>query len=118
MRDYHVHSNYSDGSFLFRMVAAAEEAGLDGLGVADHCMLPVSERQRRSRNMVGFTLDATHERRRESIESLDERHDLDVYDAVEMDYDPRAEGEITEFLDGAGFDYAVGSVHSVDDTFV
>jgi histidinol-phosphatase (PHP family) len=118
MQDYHVHSNYSDGSFLFRMVAAAEEAGLDGLGVADHCMLPVSERQRRSRNMVGFTLDATHERRRESIESLDERHDVDVYDAIEMDYDPRGEAEIDDFLGEAGFDYAVGSVHSVDDTFV
>jgi histidinol-phosphatase (PHP family) len=118
MRDYHVHSNYSDGAFLFRMVAAAEEAGLEALGVADHCMLPVSERQRRSRNMVGFSLDATHERRREAIAGLDERHDLDVYDAVEMDYDPRAEEEIADFLADAGFDYAVGSVHSVDDTFV
>jgi len=118
MHDYHVHSNYSDGAFLFRMVAAAEEAGLDGVGIADHCMLPVSERQRRSRDMVGFTLDATHERRREAIESLDERHDIDVYDAVEMDYDPRGEGETADFLAEAGFDYAVGSVHSVDDTFV
>ena len=118
MRDYHVHSNYSDGAFLFRLVAAAEEAGLEALGVADHCMLPVSERQRRSRNMVGFSLDATHERRREAIAGLDERHDLDVYDAVEMDYDPRAEEEIADFLADAGFDYAVGSVHSVDDTFV
>ncbi len=118
MRDYHVHSNYSDGAFLFRMVAAAEEAGLDALGIADHCMLPVSERQRRSREMVGFTLDATHERRRTAIDRLDEANDIDVYDAVEMDYDPRAEEEIANFLTEAGFDYAVGSVHSVDDTFV
>jgi len=118
MRDYHVHSNYSDGSFLFRMVAAAEDAGLDGVGIADHCMLPVSQRQRRSRNAVGFTLDATHERRREAIDSLGEGRDIDVYDAVEMDYDPRGEAEIDDFLAEAGFDYAVGSVHSVDDTFV
>jgi histidinol-phosphatase (PHP family) len=118
MRDYHVHSNYSDGAFLFRMTAAAEEAGLDGVGIADHCMLPVSERQRRSRNTVGFTLDATHERRREAIEYLDDGRDIDVYDAVEMDYDPRGEEEIADFLAEAGFDYAIGSVHSVDDTFV
>jgi len=118
MHDYHVHSNYSDGSFLFRMVAAAEEAGLDGVGIADHCMLPVSERQRRSRDAVGFTLDATHERRREAIEFLGEGRDIDVYNAVEMDYDPRGEDAIADFLAAAEFDYAVGSVHSVDDTFV
>jgi histidinol-phosphatase (PHP family) len=118
MRDYHVHSNYSDGAFLFRMIAAAEDAGLDAVGVADHCILPASERQRHNRNAVGFTLDATHERRRAAINRLDERHDLEVYDAVEMDYDTRAEENIADFLADAGFDYAIGSVHSVDDTFV
>jgi histidinol-phosphatase (PHP family) len=118
MHDYHVHSNYSDGAFLFRMVAAAEEAGLQGVGIADHCMLPASDRQRRSRGMVGFALDVTHERRREAIQRLDDGHDIDVYDAIEMDYDPRVESEIAEFLEEAGFDYAVGSVHSVEDTFV
>lgn len=118
MRDYHVHSNYSDGAFLFRMVAAAEDAGLDAVGIADHCILPVSERQRHNRNAVGFSLDATYERRRAAIDRLDERGDLDVYDAVEMDYDPRAEEDIADFLAEVDFDYAIGSVHSVDDTFV
>jgi len=118
VNDLHVHSNYSDGDFLFRMARAAADAGLDAVGFADHCMLPVSDAQRRSRDAVGFSLDITHERRREAIERMDERRDIAVYDAVEMDYDPRAEAEIAEFLADAGFDYAIGSVHSVDDTFV
>jgi histidinol-phosphatase (PHP family) len=118
VQDYHIHSNYSDGRFLFRMVGAAAAAGLDGVGIADHCMLPASDRQRRSRDMVGFMLDRTYERRRAAIDRLHDRHDIAVYDAVEMDYDPRIEADIADFLDEAGFDYAVGSVHSVDDTFV
>jgi len=37
-----------------------------------------------------------------------------VFDAVEMDYEPDEEGAIREFLDAAGFDYAIGSVHVLD----
>jgi histidinol-phosphatase (PHP family) len=37
-----------------------------------------------------------------------------VFDAVEMDYDPADEAEIASFLEGAGFDYAIGSVHYLD----
>jgi histidinol-phosphatase (PHP family) len=117
-RDYHVHSNYSDGSFLYLMLEAAEAAGLEAVGVADHCTVSERPALRRERDVFGFTLDATYERRREGIDHLRGEFDLRVYDAVEMDYVRGEDDRIAEFLAEAGFDYAVGSVHSVDGTNV
>lgn len=117
-RDYHVHSNYSDGSFLYLMLEAAESAGLEAVGIADHCIVSERPALRRERDALGFTLDATHERRRAAIEDLREEFDVRVYDAVEMDYVRGEEDRIADFLADAAFDYAVGSVHSVDGTNV
>ncbi|SEV99737.1 PHP domain-containing protein [Natrinema salifodinae] len=114
MRDFHVHSNYSDGDFLRSMVRAAESAGLEGIGFADHCNVAAREGPELMRGLYGFNLDRTYERRRRGIERLRENFDIEVYDAVEMDYDPRDEAAIDEFLAEAGFDYAIGSVHEVD----
>ncbi|WP_440990963.1 PHP domain-containing protein [Haloarchaeobius baliensis] len=113
MYDYHLHSNYSDGRFLPQMVRAASDAGLDGIGFADHCNVSARESMQSTRAVFGFNLDRTYERRRHAIGRLRERADITVYDAVEMDYDPRDEAEIRAFLDEAGFDYAIGSVHTV-----
>lgn len=113
MQDFHVHSNYSDGSFLERMVRAAESAGLEGVGFADHCVLSPRD-PTATRSLYGFNLDLTYERRREAIERLRDRSSIDVYDAVEMDYDPRDEDRIRSFLERADFEYTVGSVHEVD----
>nr|WP_282594443.1 PHP domain-containing protein [Halomarina salina] len=115
VHDYHVHSNYSDGTFLYHMCHAAEEAGLDGLGFADHCNVSTREPQRREKQMFGFNLDATYERRRAGIEAIRDKFGLRVYDAVEMDYLPDERDTIARFLDEANFDYAIGSVHTVDD---
>jgi histidinol-phosphatase (PHP family) len=114
--DYHVHSNYSDGEFLWRMVDAAAAAGLDGVGIADHCNVASDPAAERFKRALGFNLDLTYERRREAIERLraDPEVAVDVYDAVEMDYDPDWEAAIADFLDEAGFDYAIGSVHDLD----
>jgi histidinol-phosphatase (PHP family) len=112
--DYHVHSNYSDGRFLWSMVSAAADAGFDAVGFADHCTVSGREEMQRTRARMGFNLDHTYERRREAIDSFGGRFDTAVYDAVEMDYDPRDEADIAAFLDRAGFDYAVGSVHYLD----
>ncbi|PSP98756.1 histidinol-phosphatase [Halobacteriales archaeon QS_5_70_17] len=113
-RDYHVHSNYSDGSFLYLMLEAAEAAGLDAVGVADHCIVSERSALRRERDVLGFALDVTYGRRRAAIDDLREEFDLRVYDAVEMDYVRAEEDGIADFLADAEFDYAVGSVHSVD----
>ena len=116
--DYHAHTNYSDGRFMFRMARAAERAGLDGIGFTDHCTVTEREFRREERASYGFNLDATYERRRQGIESLREDADVAIYDAVEMDYHPDDEGEIADFLAEAGFDYAIGSVHELDDANV
>ena len=118
MYDYHAHTNYSDGAFLRWMVEAAADAGLDGIGFADHCNVSPDPDARRYKRALGFNLDLTYERRREAIEAVREDAEVDVFDAVEMDYDPAHEGAIAEFLDEAGFDYAVGSVHDLDDANV
>ncbi|GKZ15762.1 PHP domain-containing protein [Haladaptatus sp. T7] len=113
MRDFHTHSNYSDGTFLSRMVRAAEEVGLDGIGVTDHCTVSSREYTKDVRAARGFNLDVTYERRRRAIESLREDADVEIYDAVEMDYDPRDEAEIRDFFERADFDYTIGSVHDI-----
>ncbi|ELY65386.1 PHP domain-containing protein [Natronococcus jeotgali] len=115
MYDFHAHTNYSDGSFLPGMVRAAEEAGLEGIGLTDHCSISSREAASATRNRYGFNLDLTYERRRDAIEQVRARADIDVYDAVEMDYDPRDEPEIAAFLEEANFQYTIGSVHAVED---
>jgi len=114
MYDYHIHSNYSDGRPLPRMLAAAEDLGLEGVGVADHCVVSSRPEAHRARVRKGFNLDVTHERRSEAIESFRETADVEIYDAVEMDYHPDDEADIAAFLDGTAFDYAIGSVHYLD----
>jgi histidinol-phosphatase (PHP family) len=114
MHDYHAHSNYSDGRLMPEMVSGAEAAGLEGIGFADHCNVTQTSPFPEVREAYGFNLDLTYERRRAGIESLRERHDIAIYDAVEMDYRPADEDAIADFLEEADFDYAIGSVHTVD----
>ncbi|GAB3665457.1 PHP domain-containing protein [Halopiger thermotolerans] len=114
MRDFHIHSNYSDGENLGEMVGAAEAADLEGVGFADHCNVSSRDRLERMRGRYGFNLDLTYERRRRAIERLREQRSIEIYDAVEMDYDPRDADAIADFLEEADFDYAIGSVHAVD----
>ncbi len=109
--DIHTHTSYSDGSGIPLMLDAAEAAGLDAVGFADHCSL--SRTWRDERLLWNRNFDQTYTRRREAIGIADARTDLSVYDAVEMDYEPELEPEIEAFLADAGFDYALGSVHYV-----
>ncbi|AHF99536.1 histidinol phosphatase [Halostagnicola larsenii XH-48] len=113
MHDFHLHSNYSDGSFLLRMVRAAESAGLEGIGFADHCTVSARDGPRSARATHGFNLDLTYERRRRALERVRDETEISVYDAVEMDYHPEDETEIRSFLEEANFDYAIGSVHEL-----
>jgi len=118
VQDFHAHTNYSDGRFMFQMVRAAERARLDGIGFTDHCTITDRTQRQDDRAEYGFNLDVTYGRRRRGIESLRDKADVAIYDAVEMDYDPRDEAAIADFLDEADFDYAVGSVHELDDANV
>ena len=113
MHDFHAHSAYSDGSGFEPMLEAAAAAGLEGVGFADHCSLTADPTWRRQRARWGRNFDLTYERRRSALEELRAEHDLDIYDAVEVDYEPGLEDDIAAFLDEAEFDYALGSVHYV-----
>lgn len=112
--DYHVHTNYSDGRLIPEMVRAAERAGLEALGFADHCHVTAEGEARRLGDALGFVMDEMYERRRNGIDWARERTDLRLFDAVEMDWDPDGVEEIEAFLEEAAFDYALGSVHWVD----
>lgn len=112
--DYHSHSNYSDGRPLPAMLEAAAEAGLEAVGVTDHCNVSRRPPPNRAKRELGFNLDLTYERRREAIESLRSSTGLTVYDAVELDYHPSDESAIETFLERTAFDYAIGSVHELD----
>lgn len=115
MHDLHVHSNYSDGAFLEPMVKAAEAAGQDALGFADHCYISEREALQDARSRTGMTLDCTYQRRRYGIDRLQEESNIRLYDAVEMDYDSRDREAIHAFLADAAFEYSIGSVHRIDD---
>ncbi|WP_284063337.1 PHP domain-containing protein [Halobaculum halobium] len=104
--------------FIEFMARAAAEAGLSGLGIADHCIVSAEDAEDRYRREMGFNLDLTYERRRDAIERLRDRVDVRLFDAVEMDYEPRDEAAIEAFLDEAAFDYAIGSVHDLEDVNV
>lgn len=112
--DCHVHSNYSDGRLLSQMVEAGAAAGLDGIGIADHCNVIEDGKFAQFRNLVGHNLDRTYDRRREAIVRLRQESDIRIYDAVEMDFHPTAVAEIDKFLQDAAFEYSIGSVHFLD----
>lgn len=121
-QDFHVHSNYSDGSGLLEMAGSAADAGLEAIGFADHCNVSTREDLQEEKTVVGFNMDVTYPRRRTAMRTLREREefelDVELYDAVEIDYERDQEEAIREFLAEADFDYAIGSVHYLDETAV
>lgn len=105
--DWHTHTTYSDGSAMAEMIAAAERAGLDALGLTDHCVAFEDDFGRRER----YDLVETYERRRADIEARRPETDLTLYDAAEVSYAAGTEAATASFLDDAAFDYVIGSVH-------
>ncbi|RQH02645.1 histidinol-phosphatase HisJ family protein [Natrarchaeobius oligotrophus] len=112
--DLHTHTTYSDGYDMREMAEAAERAGLAGIGFTDHCLPYEDPFGRRTE----YDLEETYVRRRRDIDEVRASTDVDIYDAVELNYDPNHESEIRTFLDEAGFDYAIGSVHYADEYYV
>jgi len=76
--DYHVHSSYSDGSDIERMVERAVELGLDGVGFADHCLLSQPEKQRAH----DYPMDvADLPERRAEIDRLRSAYDIRIFES-------------------------------------
>lgn len=105
--DLHTHTAYSDGWKREEMAEAAANSGLDGIGFTDHC--PIGDDPFGRREAHDF--EETYLERREEFDTRKERYDIEIIDGVEVNYDPRRERRIRTFLQEAGFDYTIGSVH-------
>ncbi|WP_424002164.1 PHP domain-containing protein [Haloarcula salina] len=105
--DGHAHTTFSDGAALDDMVAAAEAAGLDALGLTDHCIVTEDPFGRRER----YDLVETYADRRAVIDEARTATDLRLYDAAEVSYVEGDEDRLAAFLDRAEFAYTIGSVH-------
>lgn len=112
--DYHVHSTYSDGQFMWSMCQAAADAELEGIGFADHCNVSSRRPEQLRKMMMGFTLDSTYEQRLTGIDVLRNEFDIQIYNGVEIDFDSRDTDLIRDFLTEAQFQYTIGSVHYLD----
>lgn len=92
------------------MAVMALNLGLEGIGFADHCNVTDPGLS----SHPAYSLHETYPERRTEIATLQNELDITLYDAVELDYDPDDESTIRSFLDEADFDYALGSVHTVE----
>lgn len=111
--DLHTHTTYSDGYEWSEMALAAEEAGLEAIGFADHC--PVVSDEFGRREMYDFT--ETYPERRAEFEAAT-GNGIRVLDAAEINYDPRREEALETFVDAASFDYTIGSVHYAGEYYI
>ena len=112
--DLHTHSTYSDGHLLKTMARKADKLGLKKLGVADHCNVSERTEMKLQKKELGFNLDQTYKRRKQALESVNKDYNVEILDAVEMDYHPDDEEEIIEFMRTANFQYSIGSVHHIE----
>lgn len=108
--DYHVHSDYSDGTDAATMIETVERLGLDGIGFADHVL--ISHPAKRERHGYPMDVSAIPDRRDE-LARLRDATDVRVFEAVEIDYYPFAEEAIATFLADHQFEYVIGSVHEL-----
>ncbi len=103
---YHNHTRYSDGkATIAEMVAAAEEAGIDELGISDHLTLAPWGR-------VNWGMDpARLVEYVEEIEAARMRSTISIRLGLEVDWFEGQAETIAETLGEAPFDYLIGSVH-------
>ena len=109
LTSYHVHSRWSDGEGeIADFIRAANDTGLDEVGLSDHYVLTPSRRPLnwsmppdRLENYV----EAVQSAAGEALEGLVVRL------GVEADFIPETVGEVRDTLSAHPFDYVIGSVH-------
>ena len=100
MRDFHVHTTFSDGANTpEEMVQAAIKLGMEAIGFSDHAYTPFDE-------SYCIPLGRMDEYRR-TIAALKEQYagKIQIYCGIEQD--------LYATSSTAGFDYVIGSVHYV-----
>jgi len=114
LTSYHVHSRWSDGrATIPEMIAAAENAGLDEIGLSDHfCLTPF-----RGTNAGEWSMPENGrnlERYVEAVRAAAREARIPVRLGVEADFFPETQAELRNILAGVDWDYVIGSVHYVD----
>lgn len=115
MFDLHVHTEYSDGMHFVYILEDAAAAGLDAIGVVDHAVVTTNESLQQHKCNLAHVFDQTYELRREAISHYQQETEIQIYDGIECDYQMADEEILVEFLEGANFDYTIGSVHYVNE---
>lgn len=110
MTSYHVHTLWSDGQAPMEdVIAAAEEMGLDELGISDHfVILPGSVRVDWSMGVEDLPRYVAEVRERAASAKVTVRL------GIEVDYIPETLGQTLTAINGIPFDYIIGSVHYID----
>ena len=105
--DYHIHTRYSDGSTTVReTIEAAMKNGLRQIALTDHMPLPFHTRYAmRPDDLERYTEDIRCVR-------TDYEGRIHVQIGLEMEYLPGFEAW-TEKIVGAGWEYAIGSIHGL-----
>jgi histidinol-phosphatase (PHP family) len=107
---YHNHTTWSDGTAqISEMIAAAEQIGLEELGISDHFVLHPGGEQ------VGWTMPL--DRLGEYVQEIQEAAQtakVTVRIGIEADYFPETVETLRDALAPHPFDYVIGSVHYLD----
>jgi histidinol-phosphatase (PHP family) len=109
---YHNHTDMSDGSAsVDEMIAAAEAAGLEEIGISDHYVLPPDGRAI-SWSMAPDFLGEYFS----TVVAARERHpNITVRVGLEVDFFPETVMAVREHIGRLPFDYLIGAVHFVGD---
>ncbi len=106
--NFHTHSKYDDGTeALEEYVKAAIDKGMAAIGFSGHSPLPFdNEWSIASKDYPEYVAE---------MKRLQEKYKdhLDIYTGLELDYIPGYSDNFRAFIEGAGLDYCIGSVHLV-----
>lgn len=108
--NYHSHTNFCDGTDApEEYIKAAIQQGVRTYGFSSHSPIPFFECK------WAMDIDALEEYTLE-IDRLKRKYDgrIEVLLGLEVDYIPERMGPTADFLQTAGLDYTIGSVHFVD----
>jgi histidinol-phosphatase (PHP family) len=111
LADYHLHSTFSDGEgTVDELAARALELGLSEIGLCDH-LVPA----RLDLEGYGVGRDRLAEYVAAARAAASRHAGLRILVGLEVDYTPDTANEMVDALAGVEIDYAVGSLHVVDD---
>lgn len=109
MIDFHVHSNCSGDCAVPMLEAcrAAVDSGIKSICFTEHLDFEPTDSC-----FAAFDYDLYQNRIQEAQELFGD--DLDIRSGIEVDYQPKYQLYIEEYLKGKSFDYVLGATHYVD----